>query len=115
MPTGASEDLSEKRWERRRRAGRVGLLLLLVPLAVPAGLFAPNFVAAVRAASALLPGGDDRESDALLVELDHEPLRFPRRLLFSPQSVTPAQTRSASLGRLLRPAPPRSTSISSEA
>ena len=50
-------------------------LLLLIPLAVPLGLFAPNFVGIVTTGADPFPG-DDLAPGAPQVELDHEPPRY---------------------------------------
>lgn len=72
MPTGANERQSESQWERRQRRF-VAFLLLLIPLAIPAGLFAPNLVAIVTTDTEpllLLPPDEPR------VALDHVPLLY---------------------------------------
>lgn len=101
MPTGENEGQSESHWERRQRR-LVALLLLLIPLAIPAGLFAPNLVAVITAESDPSPGYG-LEPEAPRVELDHEPLTHRRDV---PRNWTPPPTHTAALARLLRPAPP---------
>ncbi len=99
LPTGASQRQSESRWERRQRRF-MAALLLLIPLAVPLGLFAPNFVGIVTTGPDPFPG-DDLAPDEPRVKLDHEP---PRYRNFT-RSSTPPPTHTARLARLLRRAP----------
>jgi len=76
-------------------------MLLLIPLAIPAGLFAPNFIAVMSTGDPY--PGLDTAPDAPSVELDHVPLRYPRHF---EQGQAPPQTHTAKLARLFRPAPP---------
>lgn len=100
MPTRSSERENESRWERRQRRA-IALLLLLIPLGIPAGLFAPNFIAIVSHEDPF--PGLDFDSSTARVELDHEPLRY--RQPFSP-IFEPPRTHTLKFAKLLRPKPP---------
>jgi hypothetical protein len=99
LQRGAEVRESDSRWERRQRR-IAALMFVLIPLAIPAGIFAPNFIAVVTTVDRY-PGETPANEDTR-VALDHEPLRHPRHF---PQGVTPPQTHTAKFARLFRPTP----------
>jgi len=100
VPTRSREGDSESRWERHQRRA-IALLILLLLFGIPAGLFAPNFIAIMTHEDPF--PGHAFESGPARVELDHEPLRYHQH---SPPIFEAPQTHTLKIAKLLRPAPP---------
>jgi len=98
--TSSSEQEHEAPWERRQRRV-VALLLLLLPLGIPAGLFAPNFIAIMTSENPI--SGLVVEPDSARVELDHAPLRYRQHF---PPNFEPPRTHTRKLAKMFRPEPP---------